>query len=642
MKPKLVIEQKELKDLFTNIFGNYFFEIIMIFNEEGDIIFNNSNINVKEINDIKKVIQFNDNNTIKTLDQYIYKQTNNALDFISRVKINDIEDYARIVLNFLEINNTIYYLVIINNKIKKLNDDCEDKFQAIFEKSPVGIASVEANTGKILNANPEFCKLIGYNLQELLTKTVRDITVEEDYQKEINLTNRLINSVDKLEFIKRYKRKDGKIITATLTTTYLKGFLGNDVVMGIIIDITEKLRLTNAEKEKTEFINKISSTTPDTILILDLENDIITFHNHENLESNVKFNFLNLSINKFKKFIYLEDLQNFNKYIELLLNSDKDIIAEGTFRMALHLGEISWVLCRGTVFKRDNSNKPLQILLQFTDITSQKILEDTLRKTNEQINEKNYILEEQRKQLLKIKEELENSSKKLVEANINKDKMFSIIAHDLKNPFNALFGAASFLKQNFENCSQSEIQILSENIYNSAKLIYGLLENLLDWARLQTNQVYIKKDKINIFEIINNIVLLYKDALKKKEIKIDLLIEHNTEVIADKHSIETVIRNLISNAIKFSYTGGKILIGLEKHEKDVIIYVKDFGCGISKEKIDTLFLVEESKSTLGTQNEKGTGLGLMICKELVEKNGGKIWVESQLKKGSTFYILLPI
>ncbi len=642
MEPILVKEKVDTTNLFANIFGNYFYEIVMIFNAKGEIVFNNSNLNVLNINEIKNVIKFNDNESLKILQNFIDNRPKEVIDFITSVFINDKEEYARIVLNFIEINNIKYYLIVINNKINKLNDDCETKFKAVFEKSPVGIASVDAKSGKIINANPEFCKLIGYELEELQTKTVKDITYEEDFTKELNLLNRLQQSNNKLEFIKRYIKKNGEIITANLTTTYVKDFLGNEIVIGIIIDITDKLKLANAEKEKTELINKISLTTPDTILILDLKNQVVTFHNHANFYNQSNFSFLNLSIKDLKKFIYVEDIENFEKHINFILQSDVDIIHECTIRIVLNMENISWVLCRGTVFKRDVNKKPIQILLQLTDITSQKILEDTLRKTNEQINEKNVILEEQRKQLIRTKEDLENASKKLVEANLNKDKMFSIIAHDLKNPFNSLFGSASFLKQNFENCTNSDIQILTENIYNSAKVIYGLLENLLDWSRLQTNQVYIKKDKINIFEIISNIVQLYKEILKKKEINIDLLIEHNIEIIADKHSLETVIRNLTSNAIKFSYTGSKIIIGLEKHEKDVIIYVKDFGVGMSKEKVDKLFLVEESKSTLGTQNETGTGLGLMICKEMVERNGGKIWVESEIKKGTTFYILLPI
>jgi PAS domain S-box-containing protein len=624
-----------LSKLFDKVCG----ELIFIFNSSGEIVFNKSNFNISNLNDFKRIFCFTDKHFNDLLTYLTQSKTFDSYEFIDYLTINKKSNFAKIVINTISYKTELLYSVLIRLAGEDLCNECGSKFKAIFVKAPVGIASVDADTGKIIEVNPEFCNMIGYSEEELLSKTVSEITLSEDFENEKNLAQKLAeNSYNKFEFIKRYIKKDGSILYANLTTTLIKGYNKN-IVMGIILDISNSIKLMQAEKEKKDFIEKISLTTPDTILIFNLKSQTFTFYNHNlfrnELIENEEFTFI-----KFLALIHPNDIQKFLEQSNQLTFEDENKIHECSFRILINKDEVKWVLCRGIVFSRETKGRNQEILFQITDITSQKELEQSLRESFRQLDEKNKILENQKQELLVAKNELEQSRQQLIEANINKDKFFSIIAHDLKNPFNSLFGSASFLSKNFEICDKNDIKILTDNIYNSAKVIYALLENLLSWARLQTNRLTLNFECINLTELINNILPLYKDILHNKKISVELNFKSDV-CYADRYTLETTIRNLISNAIKFSFEGSKIIIGTEKKEEDLIIFIKDFGTGMSKEKVETIFIDTENKTTPGTMKETGTGLGLLICKEFAEKNNGKIWVESEINKGSTFFVSIP-
>jgi len=175
----------------------------------------------------------------------------------------------------------------------------------------------------------------------------------------------------------------------------------------------------------------------------------------------------------------------------------------------------------------------------------------------------------------------------------------------------------------------------------SAKSTYNLIENLLEWSRFQSGKMHYQPESINLLQIINGISSLYNQNIKNKEINIKVNIKPNVNIYSDKKMTETVLRNIISNAIKFTYPKGSIILSSEKENDFVIIKVKDTGCGISEENLPKLFRLDVNLSTRGTSNESGTGLGLILCKELVEKQGGKLWVESKESEGATFYFTVP-
>lgn len=238
--------------------------------------------------------------------------------------------------------------------------------------------------------------------------------------------------------------------------------------------------------------------------------------------------------------------------------------------------------------------------------------------------------------------ELESLLNELRALNATKDKMFSIISHDLKNPFTSIIGFASILEDEFETLTNDEKVEFVNKIYNTSTRTYDLLENLLNWSRSQTGRIVINKTKFNLKEMIDSTVDLISDSARTKSITIFNHVNDKTELFADYDTINTVMRNLITNAIKFSMPGETVEVNAEKSDEFTIISVVDHGIGMTKDTINKLFRTDIFHSTSGTNAERGTGLGLILCKEFVEKNGGKIEVQSEPHNGSTFKVFLPI
>ncbi len=241
-----------------------------------------------------------------------------------------------------------------------------------------------------------------------------------------------------------------------------------------------------------------------------------------------------------------------------------------------------------------------------------------------------------------VEKNLKESEQKFRELNSTKDKFFSIIAHDLKNPFNDLMGFTQLLGINIDNYDKSKIKQFVDIIHQSSKLAYNLLENLLNWSRSQTGTLKFQPEKIWVNEIINENIHLLESTAIKKNIQIYSELDKDIYAFADKNMVRTIIRNLISNAIKYTNQGGYINISCYCSRKSCKVSIKDNGIGIEKENLDKIFKIEEGFSTVGTEREKGTGLGLILCKEFIKKNGGKIWVESEPNKGSAFTFALPL
>lgn len=244
-------------------------------------------------------------------------------------------------------------------------------------------------------------------------------------------------------------------------------------------------------------------------------------------------------------------------------------------------------------------------------------------------------------QLMHKTEEISELNLKLYHLNNTKDKFFSIIAHDLRSPFNAIIGFSDILTEQIREKNYENIEEYAVIIQKSSERTMDLLKNLLDWARLQTGKMEFIAVDFLLNDIVSETIELLNDAAAQKSIQIMNSINQEITIHADKSMMGTILRNLISNAIKFSNPEGKITVSTEKKENDLVLLVRDNGIGISKADQLRMFKIEENFSQKGTQNEKGTGLGLILCKEFIEKYGGKIWVESEEGEGSTFYFTLP-
>ena len=273
---------------------------------------------------------------------------------------------------------------------------------------------------------------------------------------------------------------------------------------------------------------------------------------------------------------------------------------------------------------------------------STKLLEeqkDNVSKSNQKLIEINERLLKQKSTLKALNARLTESELNLKQLNSTKDRFFSIISHDLRNPFASIVSFARILKRDIHTMSNDEFLELADQLDKVAVRINTLLENLLLWSRMQTNRIEFNPVEINLVNLIENNFELFAQIAKSK--KIDLLYEadDNIFVEADYYMIDTVLRNLISNAIKFTNKGGLIKISAFLKNDKVEIAVDDNGVGISKADITNLFEIGH-RSHYGTEDEKGSGLGLILCKEFIIKNGGEIWVESQIEKGSSFKFTL--
>lgn len=262
-----------------------------------------------------------------------------------------------------------------------------------------------------------------------------------------------------------------------------------------------------------------------------------------------------------------------------------------------------------------------------------------LQKLNQQLEQWNATLEQQVRERTA---ELEQQRLQLVELNASKDKFFSIISHDLRSPFNSMLGFAQLLIEHFDRYSREEIKQKVDRIRTSAESLYALLENLLTWSRIQRGAMEHNPEQLDLSELVDDTLDLFTSKAEEKQIQLIKSVTDGLSVYADYNMIHTVLRNLVSNAIKFTTGGGSIsLAATQTNEHIVEIAVTDTGTGIKAEDLCKLFRIDVQYTNPGTQGEKGTGLGLNLCKDLVEKNGGAIWVDSELGKGTTFRFTLP-
>ncbi|MGE5399442.1 MAG: two-component regulator propeller domain-containing protein [Ignavibacteriales bacterium] len=295
--------------------------------------------------------------------------------------------------------------------------------------------------------------------------------------------------------------------------------------------------------------------------------------------------------------------------------------------------------------RKQNIKLEKLVSLRTSELQEEKI---KVQQEKERVEIVNDELEKSRYQLAKINEvqtkwleELSESEHQLKEVNKSKDKFFSIISHDLKSPFFSLIGFTDLILEEFDKLTPEDLKKYTLSLNKSTKNIYSLIEKLLDWSRVQTGRVEYKSTAYDISQQVQEIVSLHSGNLLKKRITLKNYVHDNVYVRADENMIRSVLHNLISNAIKFTYEGGTVEVGSKIGNNTVEFYVADNGTGINAETMVKLFKIDSHHTNLGTAQEQGTGLGLILCKEFIEKNGGTISVESIMGKGSKFKFTLP-
>ena len=380
----------------------------------------------------------------------------------------------------------------------------------------------------------------------------------------------------------------------------------SDSINKMIVALRERQELSERIRENENLFRSIFSTSPDGIILCDLDHYIIN-------ASNATYRMFQITdeINgkmRLDDLIYPEDSEKFNWFINSLLNSGK-ITVFAELRVVYPKGTNFWSEQNASLLLDSNSH-PKGYIIIIRNITERKIAEAQLLQYTDELNE----------------------------SNRTKDKLFSIIAHDLKSPFNALLGTSNILIQEAdkENVNIDRIRKFLMIMNESASRTFSLLNNLLEWSRLQTDRIVVHPDRLNLSNLIIDNVQIGQTVAASKNIMVKYTSPGNYPLVSDKAIINTILRNLISNAIKYTPQNGLISVSVEKKENMYQVSVRDSGVGLSTANLKKLFRLDTIQSTPGTANEKGTGLGLVLCKDFVNKIGGDIWVESTYGHGATF------
>lgn len=404
-----------------------------------------------------------------------------------------------------------------------------------------------------------------------------------EYSEQVHeLVNKLVNEVKKSKLSEQ--NKDEFI---QLAVDYDKSFSEFVLIKGLITDLERKMNVT--EKEINEVISEI----------VDIETRLI---------ENIEYSLIPILLMSALASIFISVF-----------------IAKSITNPLVHLKDATIKVAEGNLNYRVNIETKDEIgeLAQFFNAMTEQIA-----KANNTIMTQQNMLNEQFTELKEI--------------NATRDKFFSKIAHDLKNPISSFMGVSAFLVKTFQDLSRDEIKQFLDGVNSTAKNLYELLENLLLWSRTQRGLINFHPMNLELKHLIQHNIELLTTTAEVKSISLSYEIDGDHQIFADPNMLNTILRNLISNSIKFTNENGHIVVKAKKIGEYCRISVIDDGVGIPEESISSLFRLEGSVSTVGTKQESGTGLGLIICKEFVDKHSGEIWVDSKIGEGSIFHFTIPL
>ena len=497
---------------------------------------------------------------------------------------------------------------IVEERTIKLQES-EAKYRSFFRTSKdcIFITSKEGEWLDMSDSAPEF---FGYENREELEK-VKIINLYENSADRKKYTRQIENQGFTKDFAVNLQKKDGTVINVLITSVLIKDDKGEMIALqGSIRDITVQKEVEKQLNREKELLTALIDNSPDNIYFKDK-----------------KSRFIRLSKNHIEKFGIKDPKEAIGK-------TDFDFFSDEHANEAYEDEQEVMRTGKPLVAKEEKETWPDGSV---TWASSTKLpLYDTERNIigtcgiTRDITARKYAAKA-----------LKESEKNLKELNASKDKFFSIISHDLRSPFNSIIGFSEMLCNEIEAFNKAEIKEMAKSIYITSQETYNLLNNLLEWSGTQTGRIKIEPAITGIYDIAISTVSLLNDTAKNKNIDVSIDIPEHLQVFADINMMTAVIRNLLANAIKFTHEKGSIKIGAKDSGKAVKITITDTGVGIKKEDIDNLFRIDADFSTKGTANEKGTGLGLIICKEFIALNNGDIRVESEIGKGSRFIVTLP-
>lgn len=489
--------------------------------------------------------------------------------------------------------------------------ESEDKYRRAFQFTSDAITITERD-GTYIDVNDGFTNLTGFTKEDVIGKLSTEIniwSIPEDLEKLITgLKDR--GYIENLE--SKFRRKDGSLITAIISANII--VLNNEPhILAIAHDISERKQMEELILKSKQQYDDLVSNIAVGVYVLHTKNedtftlDYVSPRMAEMLDLSIES--LIASGDAIFKAIHPDDLEGFIKLNQEGIRLKRSFDWQGR---AIIKGVVRW----------------LHITSKPQELASGDILWNGL------------IVDITEQMLARAEIELQN--KELQKINAEKDKFFSIIAHDLRNPFNGFLGLTQVMAEELPSLTMKEVRKIAVIMSESATNLYNLLTNLLDWSRIQQGAILFKPAVIQLSIVVKGSIDVIHGSAKGKNIEIVTDIPDGLVVFADTNMLQTILRNLISNALKFTPKGGKINVSAKTGDnKSVEISIQDTGIGMSEFLVKNLFRLDVQTTREGTDGEPSTGLGMLLCKEFVEKHGGRLWVESKEGNGSTFYFTLP-
>jgi hypothetical protein len=478
----------------------------------------------------------------------------------------------------------------------------ERQFRAVWERAFDGMRVID-DEGVIVLVNKAFCEMVKMP-RERLTGSPFTVVYEEKYRDYIlrQYHNRV--ATDKVEFFyeKRIRLWNGQEVWYELSNSYLDLGRGTRRLLSVFREITDRKVAEEKIEVRERYYRQLLDAIPDVVFVKNKKSEIVWANrafrdNYPGRPSEVRAVTDPTGEDA-------ERVERERRFDALAFEKGENVRAEETRK--LEDGETKYL---STVRNplRDENGRIVEMVGVSRDISELKLVERRLR-----------------------------------ELNAAKDKFFSIIAHDLRSPMTSLLGYINHLLEEHENISQEERIESLKKVRKSAASFHKLLEDLLRWSRSQLGRLNLEPKPVKLETLVERALEVYADNAANRRVDLFSQVTPGLTCLADEDTTTTVLRNLVSNALKFTRAGGSVVVRAKKNDDVVLIEVRDTGVGVEPDHLEQLFQIDKSVATPGVDGEKGAGLGLVLCKEFVEKNGGKIWATSEPGKGSAFSFTLPL
>ncbi|HOI32479.1 MAG: PAS domain S-box protein [Bacteroidales bacterium] len=482
-------------------------------------------------------------------------------------------------------------------------------FKHLFESIPFGVV-ILSNQDVVLECNQTFLKMFVYKKAQVIGQPINELIVPDFLKNEGNDLTTDVASGNIIFSETTRRTSDGKLLQVSIHGHPVVLPDGNKIIFGAYQDISGRKKMEQALDQERELMNALMDTIPDTIYFKDTGSNFLRVN-----KAQLKV----LGVEKQKEAIGKSDFDFFDQeHAQRAYEEERKVMAldkpliNRIEKVETAVGT-KWFSATKVPLKNGN-NEIIGLAGISRDITEIKSLEESLRKNEAYLSE----------------------------LNAEKDKLFSILAHDLRAPFNSFIMLSELFVDEQYNLSLDEMRRMAASMHKAASNLTDLLDNLLDWSKLQRNLFQIEKSRIKLELLVEETLDMLNDSIKRKKLNLKVKIPDNFKIIADKRMLSGILRNLLSNAVKFTPDGGNILISAGVTESESFITVKDSGIGIPERLMPILFRIDGNTGRKGTAGEPSSGLGLILVKEFIEKHNGRIEIDSVENVGSTFNVFFPL